>query len=194
MRLDRHLTKRSTPDALPTAFIGARWIIGAGGGITKVCAPALLHEIAHPRLRATLGATYYAFSYVGGVFAAWICFGGLYISSTWSWRFPTLFQLAGPVIVLLVLFDVPESPRFLMRQGKDEQALQVLAKFHANGRTDDELVVHEMHEIRASLAAEEINKQTSYLDFFRTPANRRRLFVICVISFGTNWVGNGVVS
>jgi hypothetical protein len=81
-----------------------------------------------------------------------------------------------------------------MRQGKDEQALQVLAKFHANGRTDDELVVHEMHEIKASLAAEEINKQTSYLDFFRTPANRRRLFVICVISFGTNWVGNGVVS
>jgi MFS family permease len=176
------------------AFIGSRWIIGAGGGITKVCAPALLHEIAHPRLRATLGATYYAFAYVGGVFAAWICFGGLYIESTWSWRFPTLFQLAGPVIVLIILFDMPESPRFLIRHGKEAEALRILSKYHANGSAEDELVHHEMLEIKASLDAELLRKQVSYLDFLRTPANRRRLFVICVISFGTNWVGNGVVS
>lgn len=175
-------------------FIGSRWIIGAGGGITKVCAPALLHEIAHPRLRATLGATYYAFAYVGGVFAAWICFGGLYINSSWSWRFPTLFQMAGPVVVLALLFDIPESPRFLMRKGKEEEAMRVLAKHHANGRVDDDLVQHEVREIKAALAVEAMNKQTSYMDFFRTPANRRRLFVVCFIAFGTNWVGNGIVS
>lgn len=33
----------------------ARVIIGIGGAITKVAAPALLHEIAHPRLRAVFG-------------------------------------------------------------------------------------------------------------------------------------------
>ncbi|KAH8822939.1 hexose transporter-like protein [Flagelloscypha sp. PMI_526] len=175
-------------------FVGARWIIGAGGGVTKVCAPALLHEIAHPRLRANLGATYYAFAYVGGVFAAWICFGGLYIKSSWSWRFPTIFQIAGPIIVLLLLFDVPESPRFLMKKGRDKEALNVLAKYHANGKQDDELIQHEFHEIKAALAAEEKARQISYLDFLRTSANRRRLFVILIISFGTNWVGNGVVS
>jgi MFS family permease len=175
-------------------FIGSRWIIGAGGGVTKVCAPALLHEIAHPRLRATLGATYYAFAYMGGVFAAWICFGGLYIPSTWSWRFPTLFQFAGPLVVILILIDVPESPRYLMRKGQEDKAVAILAKHHANGRADDKLVLHEVAEIKAALAAEEANKQTSYLDFFRTPANRRRLFVVCVISIGTNWVGNGIVS
>lgn len=153
-----------------------------------------MHEIAHPRLRATLGATYYAFAYLGGVFAAWICFGGLYINSSWSWRFPTLFQLAGPVVVLVLLFDIPESPRFMMRHGRETEALQVLAKHHANGDENDPLVLHEVQEIQAALAAEEANKQTSYLDFIRTPANRRRLFVIVVISFGTNWVGNGVVS
>ncbi len=175
-------------------FIGSRWIIGAGGGVTKVCAPALLHEIAHPRLRATLGASYYAFAYMGGVFAAWICFGGLYIPSTWSWRFPTLFQFAGPLVVILILIDVPESPRYLIRKGQEDKAVAILAKHHANRRADDKLVLHEVAEIKAALAAEEANKQTSYLDFFRTPANRRRLFVVCVISIGTNWVGNGIVS
>lgn len=179
---------------LTAVFIGSRWIIGAGGGITKVCAPALLHEISHPRLRAQAGATYYAFAYVGGVFAAWICFGGLYISSSWSWRFPTLFQLAGPVVVIGMLFDMPESPRWLMKHGRDEEAHRVLAKHHANGNMDDPLVLHEMQEIRAALEVEKEQQQTSYLDFFKTPANRRRLFVILVISVGTNWVGNGVVS
>lgn len=177
-----------------TAVIGARWIIGAGGGITKVCAPALLHEVAHPRLRAQLGATYYAFAYVGGVFAAWIAFSGLYIESSWSWRFPTLFQLTGPVIVLAILFDIPESPRFLMKIGKESEAQRILGKYHANGQEDDPLVQHEIQEIKAALAAEEITQQTSYLDFLRTPANRRRLFVVVFISFGTNWVGNGIVS
>lgn len=178
----------------PAVFIGSRWIIGAGGGITKVAAPALLHEVAHPRLRATLGATYYAFAYVGGVLAAWICFGGLYINNTWSWRFPTLFQFVGPIIVIIILIDVPESPRYLMRKGFEEKAIAVLAKHHANGLVEDPLVQHEVSEIKASLAAEELSKQTSYMDFLRTPANRRRLFVVCVISIGTNWVGNGVVS
>lgn len=37
------------------AHLPARVIVGIGGGITKVAAPALLHEIAHPRLRATFG-------------------------------------------------------------------------------------------------------------------------------------------
>jgi hypothetical protein len=126
------------------------------------------------------------------VVAAWIYFGGLCINSPWSWRIPTLFQLAGPIIVNILLFDIPESPGFLLHRDKEEETLQILATHHANGQTDDELVLHDRREIKASRAAEELNKQTYYLDFLRN--NRRPLFVICVISFGPDWVGNRVVS
>lgn len=81
-----------------------------------------------------------------------------------------------------------------MKHGREEEAHKILAKFHANGDMNDELVLHEMVEIRSALELEEANSQTSYLDFFRTPANRRRLFIVCAISIGTNWLGNGVVS
>lgn len=81
-----------------------------------------------------------------------------------------------------------------MRHGREREAVETLAKHHANGDENDPLVLHEIQEIQSALAAEEANKQTSYMDFVRTPANRRRLFVISVIAFGTNWVGNGVVS
>jgi MFS family permease len=51
----------------------ARTIVGVGGGITKVAAPALLHEIAHPRLRATMGTLYYGFYHLGGTVSAIMC-------------------------------------------------------------------------------------------------------------------------
>lgn len=40
-------------------FVGGRILLGSGGAITKVGAPALLHEIAHPRLRGIIGGCYY---------------------------------------------------------------------------------------------------------------------------------------
>lgn len=81
-----------------------------------------------------------------------------------------------------------------MKKGRTEEALKILSKYHANGQADDELVQYEVLEIQNALEAENANKQVSYLDFVKTSANRRRLFVICVISVGTNVLGNGVVS
>jgi len=51
----------------------ARVIVGIGGGITKVAAPALLHELAHPRLRATMGTMYYGFYHFGGAVSGVMC-------------------------------------------------------------------------------------------------------------------------
>lgn len=82
---------------------------------------------------------------------------------------------------------------FLVKKGRNEEALSVLAKYHANGQTDDALVQWEYHEVQSAIQQEE-SVQSSYLDFFRTPGNRRRLMVIVSISVGTNWVGNSLIS
>jgi hypothetical protein len=77
--------------------------------------------------------------------------------------------------------------------GKQEKALSVLSKYHANGETDDPLVQLPLHEIESALL-QEASARSSYLDFFRTPGNLRRLAVILTISVGTNWVGNSLIS
>ena len=77
--------------------------------------------------------------------------------------------------------------------GKNEQALNVLARYHANGDINDELVQWEYHEVQSAIQQEE-SVQSSYLEFLRTAGNRRRLMVIVSISVGTNWVGNSLVS
>jgi MFS family permease len=114
-------------------YVGSRIILGFGGGMTKVVAPPLLQETAHPRLRPILASMYYALYYAGSILAAWLTFGTLHMSSTeWSWRLPSLFQVVGPILVLALTAWMPESPRFMVKQGKVDQALEVLAKYHAS--------------------------------------------------------------
>jgi hypothetical protein len=91
----------------------------------------------------------------------------------------------------------------------------MLAKYHANGDTDDQLVAWELKEITVALEQEELEKKSSYvsrtleappeisfgatlistqLDFFRTRGNRKRFIVAMAITVGVNWVGSGIVS
>lgn len=68
-------------------------------------------------------------------------FGTLNINGDWSFKLPVLMQAVPCSIQLILLFIFcPESPRFLVSKGKYEDAIKVLAKFHANGKEDDELV------------------------------------------------------
>ena len=93
-----------------------------------------------------------------------------------------------PLVVLVYLIFIPESPRYLIRKGKIDKALQILAKYHANGDTEDALVAYEYKEINHAIQLEEENKRTNYSDFVKTPGNRRRLLVLLTLATGTNWI------
>lgn len=80
-----------------------------------------------------------------------------------------------------------------MKKDRREEALVILADFHANGDRDDPLVRLEYMEIVEGLESENENSQVSYKDYL-LPRNRRRLFLIIAIAIGTNWVGNGIIS
>lgn len=175
-------------------WVAGRAIIGSGVGIVKVAAPVLIQEIAHPRLRPTLGSFYQTFAYFGIFFAAFMTFVGLYIPGDWGWRFPSLLQVIGPVVIIIVALLCPESPRWLVKNGRDEDALKVLAKYHANGDSQDPLVQLEMREIGEAILREAAQQQASFLDFLRTPGNRRRLLTITLMAFSLNWMGNGIIT
>lgn len=170
-------------------FIAGRTLVGAAGPFGKITAIALMHEIAHPRLRPIVATCYYSNYYIGSLAAAWFCFGSRYWGETnnWGWRAPCLFQITAPLIMLAFLLVIPESPRYLVRHGKVEKAMNILVRYHANGDHDDELVKYEYREICHALEMEKENKKTKYLDFFKTSGNRRRLLVLTTLATGTNW-------
>ena len=90
---------------------------------------------------------------------------------------------------------VPESPRFLVAKDRGNEALNVLAKYHANGNTENATVQFEYREIRDTIKLEQAaNTSTSYTDFFRTKGNRYRLMVLISLGFFSQWSGNAIVS
>lgn len=77
----------------------------------------------------------------------------------------------------------------LMMRLQEGKAIQVLARFHANGFDEhDPLVVFEMAQIRHALKLEkEMSKSTSFKALIATPGNRRRMMIIVAIASFSQW-------
>ena len=93
-----------------------------------------------------------------------------------------------------MIWFMPESPRWLMMKDKHDKALNVLAKYHAEGDVEDEFVQLEYAEIRAAIDADKESGQTQWVDFLKTKGNRKRIGIITAIGFFSQWSGNGLIS
>lgn len=97
--------------------------------------------------------------------------------------------------MLAVVWFMPESPRYYINKDKSEKAMQMLAKYHADGDEHDEVVQIEYTEIATALALEKQSKKTSsFLDFLRTKGNRHRLVILISVGLFSQWSGNGLIS
>lgn len=104
-------------------------------------------------------------------------------------------QIVPPLFQLISMPFIPESPRFLVSKGRIDGAHRMLAKYHANGDMQDELVLFELQEIKEAIESERSAKAgVSYATFLKTPGNRHRLAILIMVGFFSQWVGNGIIS
>nr|WP_288257503.1 aromatic acid/H+ symport family MFS transporter [uncultured Pseudomonas sp.] len=109
----------------PSEFGIFRFIAGLGCGGLMPNAVALMNEYAPKRLRSTLVAVMFSGYSLGGMLAAGV---GIYMLPRFGWE-SMFFAAAVPLLLLpLILWKLPESVGFLVRQGRHEQARAVLAK------------------------------------------------------------------
>ncbi|NWX48054.1 GTR6 protein, partial [Steatornis caripensis] len=97
-----------------------RMLTGYAGGVTSASIPVYISEVSHPGVRGMLGACPQIMAVLGalGLYAL-----GKYLGLVLDWRW---LAVAGevPVLVMIILLCLmPNSPRFLLSQGKDEEAL-----------------------------------------------------------------------
>lgn len=83
--------------------------------------------------------------------ASWTTFGTEFIGSNWAWRIPSILQGLPSIFQFILVLWAPESPRWLVSKGKDTEALDTLAYYHADGDRTDPLVLFEFNEIKAGI-------------------------------------------
>lgn len=176
-------------------FMGGRFLMGFGNSLAQLSSPLLLTELCHPQHRARVTAVYNCLWNVGAIICTWLTFGTKRIESDWCWRVPALTQAAPSVIQLAAIWFIPESPRWLIAKERNEEALAILAKYHANGDANNATVQFEFAEIKETLRLEfQYQKTSTYLDFFKTKGNRYRLMLLASLGLFSQWSGNGLVS
>ncbi|KAI0017284.1 sugar transporter [Xylariomycetidae sp. FL0641] len=177
------------------AFMGGRVMLGFGNSLAQVASPMLLTELCHPQHRGRLTAVYNCLWNVGSIIVSWLSFGTNYIDSNWAWRIPALLQALPSVIQIIFIWWVPESPRYLVAKDKHDEALAILAKYHANGNVHHPTVQFEFREIKDTIKIEmESKANSSYMDFFRTKGNRYRAMVLLSLGLFSQWSGNAIIS
>ena len=172
-----------------------RVIVGGFAYFASIGCILILNEVVHPRMRHIATALYLTTYYIGGIVASWSTFGCVYWNSSWAWRLPTLLQALGPIIIAIGLVTVvPESPRWLMANGREDEARKILLDLHANGAEHDELVMNEIEEIAQAIQFTRDGGNAGWGEFLRTPGNRKRLVILLLVGTGTQWSGLSVIS
>ncbi|RCW46489.1 SP family arabinose:H+ symporter-like MFS transporter [Paenibacillus prosopidis] len=147
----------SIGSAIPETFSGfiiARIIGGIGIGITSTLCPLYNAEIAPAKYRGRLVALN-QLAIVTGIFLTY--FVNLWISGSgdeaWgiasAWRYMFGVGAIPGVLFLALLFFVPESPRWLIKQGRPADALPILLRIHG-----EELAKKEVVDIKQSFEQE----------------------------------------
>ncbi|PGH15110.1 hypothetical protein AJ79_02636 [Helicocarpus griseus UAMH5409] len=176
-------------------YVGGRLILGFGNSLAQMASPVLLTEICHPQHRAKVTTIYNCLWNLGALVVAWIAWGTMEIKNDWSWRSITLLQIGPAVIQLTFIYWVPESPRWFIAQERHDEALSILAYYHAEGDAQNPTVQFEFQEIKETLRLEmEYARTSSYLDFLRTRGNRYRLMLLISQGLISQYSGNALFS
>ncbi|KAB5540573.1 MFS transporter [Coniochaeta sp. 2T2.1] len=175
-------------------FLVARILLGMGIPFCISGASQLIAELTYPTDTAVLNGLFNESWYVGAIIAAGTTLGTFARKDDWAWRIPSIIQIAPSLLQLIFIWFVPESPRWLVSKDRDEEAFDILVKYHAEGDREDPFVNAEFVEIRTQVRQEIESSKRSWIELLQTPGNRKRTFIAACVGLFSQWSGNGLVS
>jgi len=158
--------------------------------------PLWVVELVPPKGRSILAGIIGLFGVIGYILAAYVGVGFFYYKGSGSaqWRAPLALGCFPPVFFICLCPWLPESPRWLLAQDRNDEAWDIVRTLHTNADDPDHdyataefYQMKKQHELDANLAS-------SWIEIFRRPSYRKRaaiVFILPIILFST---GNLVIT
>ncbi|KAI9716502.1 MAG: hypothetical protein M1828_007662 [Chrysothrix sp. TS-e1954] len=149
-------------------FIVGRIITGIGNGMNTSTVPTWQSETSKSHRRGQLVMIEGALITCGIMISYWIDFALSFAPGAVTWRFPIAFQIVFALIICSTILGLPESPRWLILKGREDEALDVLCALN-NAPPDDKYVQNEFLAIKDTVL--EMSKG-SFRDLFTMTEDR----------------------
>ncbi|NCB24207.1 MAG: D-xylose transporter XylE [Bacteroidia bacterium] len=133
-------TKGEPSIALLLTFNFYRVIGGIGVGLASAVSPMYISEISPANIRGRL-VSFNQFAIIFGMLVVYFVNWGIAFGQSieWindiGWRYMFVSEAIPAALFGILLFLVPETPRYLLLSNKDEKAKSVLRKLYANNET-----------------------------------------------------------
>ncbi|KAI1653785.1 putative MFS quinate transporter [Daldinia decipiens] len=183
------------------AVYAGRFIAGLGVGQTPVVGPIYIAEIAPASIRGLCTCIFTGFVYVGIVLAYFTNYGAqvnLGDSTHVRWLAPTSLHIIFSGLIFILTFFQYESPRFLIKKGKHDEATETMAHIR-HLAVDHPYVLSEIHAIRTAHEEElEATMGSNWYgvlkEMFLIPSNLYRLYLSAMVQFLSQWSGAGSIT
>ncbi|KAH7310808.1 general substrate transporter [Stachybotrys elegans] len=190
--------------ALQSASQNADWMFcarvlnGMGTGMLNAITPVWATETAAHTSRGKFVAIEFTLNIFGVVVAYWLQFGTSRYrdpASSFVWRFPIAFQIVPLLVLGAIIWFMPESPRWLVKVGREEEARFILGRLRGTEGDDGVRAEAELQEIINTRNMEhETSKQQSYFAmFFGIGSGKlhtgRRVQLVIWLQILQEWIG-----
>jgi SP family sugar:H+ symporter-like MFS transporter len=127
------------------ALVAARFVIGLAVGSAALVVPLYLSEIAPTEIRGRISSLNQLMIVVG-ILAAFVV--NAILASSGDWRLMLGLAAVPSVVLFFGMFGMPETPRFLVHHGEEEEARDVLERVSQEGASGEDRPDRKIEEIR----------------------------------------------
>ncbi|KRL69233.1 MFS transporter, SP family [Lentilactobacillus diolivorans DSM 14421] len=175
-------------------LIISRLIGGLGIGMVSTLVPLYIAEISPKQVRGKMVGSY-QLAVASGIFVVYVINALIANTHTiaWNqdigWRMMFLAGIVPGILFFVLLFFIPESPRFLVSKNQDEQAKRIMGKVSYNS---EQTISTEVNEIKKTIHSETSNG--TFLKELFKKGTRMALFIAVMCSVFQQLTGVSAVA
>lgn len=173
-------------------MIGGRVVLGLGVGLEGGTVPVYVAECIPRKIRGNLVSLYQLNIALGEVLGYAVA--AIFFSVPGNWRYILGSSLIFSTILLVAMFFLPESPRYLMHKGRALESYAVWKRIRGFNDYESKSEFIGMRTTINHENEEHVNiKRFAWLDFFTVPRARRAIVYANIMVFLGQFTGVNAV-